>query len=309
MYSVIKLEELIRVSESTLLRYEQDLALNPNSLFAKGMVKNTNEQLEELRGNVQFQKQLREKEVVELRFRGKAAQAGRLPLEMLGAFAKQFAEALIDTGKHYQFGSRQKKGAMDIVRRSTEITFERLVPGSTRVLITGTTKPDLFGNSLFEHSMRSLMTLLTSSVAEQMLTNAGSVGKSGVKKLNGLLSSTIKSDLELDITWRTPEQAILQWEGNSSAMQKLSNTISKITEGVPQPISISGKLVAQSLKGKLEIESDDKATYKTTFPIALLEQVRINHIGDRCVFELLETKITNKVTNEEKSNYELVSIS
>jgi hypothetical protein len=308
MYSITKLEEMIKMSEDTLLRYERDLTTNPSSLFAKGMVKNTREQLDEFRGNLIFEKRLREKEVVELRFKGSKAQAGRLPLELLGTFAKQFSEALIEAGKHFQFGASSKRGGADLIRKSTEITFERLVPGSTRVFVTGTTNPDLFGNSIFEQSMHSVMALLSAEESDQIMIGAGNVGGSGVKKLNQLLQSTMKGDLEMDIRWTTPEQNTIQWNGNTQALQRLSQTISKITEGIPDKVVITGKLISQSLKGKLEVEGSDKTFYRISFPNALLDSVRAHQIGDLCTMQLTKRIIKNSVTGEEKVNYELDSL-
>ena len=308
MYSVSKLEEMIKMSEDTLLRYETDLTANPGSLFARGMVKNTREQLDEFRGNLIFEKRLREKEVVELRFKGSKAQAGRLPLELLGTFAKQFSEALIEVGKHFQFGTGSKRGGTDLIRKSTEITFERLVPGSTRVFVTGTTNPDLFGNSIFEQSMHSVMGLLAAEQPEQIMSGAGNVGRSGVKKLNQLLQSTLKGDLEMDISWTTPEQNTILWKGTTQALQKLSNTISKITEGTPDKVEITGKLISQSLKGKLEVEGNDMSYYRVSFPNSLLEAVRVHQIGEECTMKLTKRIIKNTVTGEVKLSYELDSI-
>ncbi|MBZ4043855.1 hypothetical protein [Flavobacterium hibisci] len=69
MYSIERIEELLANSEDTLLKYENLLKSNPNSLFNKGMVKNTLEQMIELRSNLAFEKQKREKEIIDIRLK------------------------------------------------------------------------------------------------------------------------------------------------------------------------------------------------------------------------------------------------
>ena len=52
MLSIKKLEQLISDSEDTLLKYQEELVKNPNSLFAIGVVKNTMERLVELKNDL-----------------------------------------------------------------------------------------------------------------------------------------------------------------------------------------------------------------------------------------------------------------
>lgn len=44
--------QLVELFEEKLKRYEEELAKNPNSLFYKGLVKNTTEHIEELKQNI-----------------------------------------------------------------------------------------------------------------------------------------------------------------------------------------------------------------------------------------------------------------
>jgi len=52
MYSIERIEELIKNSEGTLAKYELLLKTSPNNLFYKGIVKNTLELLVELRATI-----------------------------------------------------------------------------------------------------------------------------------------------------------------------------------------------------------------------------------------------------------------
>jgi hypothetical protein len=61
MYNIARIEELIDVSENTLQKYQAEYLQNPTSLFAKGMIKNTTERLEELRRNLAFEKHVHER--------------------------------------------------------------------------------------------------------------------------------------------------------------------------------------------------------------------------------------------------------
>lgn len=308
MYSITRIEELIKISEDTLAKYEKDLSSNPGSLFAKGMVKNTVERIEELRGNLAFEKRLREKEVVDLRLKGKQAKLGRLPLELLGNFAKQLSDLLIEAGRQYQFGNKANSKFNQQVKDSVKLEFERLIPGSTRILVTGTTNPDLFGNSILENALTNTFSVLQSD-EKSILDASEKVGSGGIKKLNDILSTAVKNDLEFELNWQAPNDIRYSWNGIRENIVSLNNSISKIQVNSPLKIELYGEIIMLSIKGLMEIKKEEeKKTIKIIFPLSMLEKVKNLQIGDNCHFEILMKTMKNSITGEEKSTYELLNI-
>jgi hypothetical protein len=197
MYSIARLEELIQTSENTLIRYNEELASNPNSIFTKGILKNTTERLSELRANLAFEKRLRDLEVIDLRLIGKVAQLGRLPLELLGSFSKLLSDTLHEAGRQYQYGNKVGGKYMDEVKQSINLKFERLVPGSTRIIITGNSNPDLFGNSILESALGNTFDILNISDSSDLIPGSEKVGGNSIKKLNDLLSISLKKRVRI----------------------------------------------------------------------------------------------------------------
>lgn len=308
MYSIERIEELIKNSEGTLAKYEILLKNNPNNLFYKGIVKNTGELMIELRHNLAFEKQKREKEIIDIRLKGKVAKVGKLPLDLLGEFAKSISDCIIESSRKYQFGNKASSKILTTVKNTVDLRFDRLVPGSTHILITGNSSPDLFGNSMIENALVNTFELLAVENDSDLLEKSNKYGGNGIKKLNKILNLSINNNLEFDLEWSAPNTKIFKWEGSSERIKQLSNSISKIESTIPEEIEVSGTLVMQSLKGQLEIQVEDGKLLKVQFPMSFLEKVKEFQIGDDFSSIVLKNTLKNNITQEEKVSLELKKI-
>ncbi len=308
MFSIARTEELIRTCEQTLAKYEAEVKINPASLFNRGIVQNTRERLNELRANLTIEKGDREKELLSIRLRGKAANYGKIPLDLFGTISKVLSDCLTETSRQYQFGNKTGPKYIAQIKDTIDLQFERTVPGSTFIVITAKTNPDLFGNSIIENALINTFEILNAD-GIHLLESAGKMGGNGIKKLNELLSVTIKNSLEFDLQWKSPDEKQYMWEGNRAKMQTLNNSISKIQINDPQEIEFNGKLITQSLKGIIEIqEEEEKKLTKIHFPMQLLEAVKSLQIGDACSGKIIQKTFINNVSGERKDTYELKEI-
>lgn len=307
MYSIAKIEELIRFAESTLIRYEKELNQNPKSLFCKGMVLITSQRLAELRNNIVFEKQKREKEIIDLRLKGKLARVGKLPLELLGGFAKNLSETFIEIGRQNQFGNKTGKNYTNQIKNSIDLRFDRIVAGSTHIIITGKTNPDLFGNSILENSLENTFELLNAT-SDQLLDVSNKIGGSGIKKVNKIMALAVDNDLEFDLEWEAPNTKVFKWFGDTEKIKSIFNSISKVQIDDPLDVEIQGKIITLSLKGIIEIKEDDKKMYKINYPLSMLEKVKSHQIGDLCTIICSQKSSKNKITEEEKISFELKEI-
>jgi hypothetical protein len=308
MFNIARIEELISISESTLQKYNAEHLNSPSSLFVNGMIKNTTERIEELRANLAFEKRLREKEVIDLRLKGKLAKMGRLPLELLGNFAKQISGAVTEAGRHYQFGSKIGSKVNEQVKSTINLEFERLVPGSTRLLITGDTNPDLFGNSILENALINTFYVLNSDV-QGVLEASEKIGGTGIKRISSILTTATRNELEFDLEWKAPNDKQHTWIANRDTIQGLNNTISKIHIAKPETIYFTASIVMQSIKGVMEVQdSDDGKKYKLRFPLSMLEKIKQFQIEDTCFFAVSQKTIKNTITGDERNTYQLIEI-
>lgn len=308
MYSIERIEELLANSEDTLLKYENLLKDNPSSLFNKGMVKNTLEQMIELRSNLAFEKQKREKEIIDIRLKGKVAKVGKLPLDLLGEFAKSLSDCIIESSRKYQYGNKGGAKILTSIKNTVDLRFDRLVPGSTHILVTGNNSPDLFGNSMIENALINTFELLNVHNDSELMDKSEKYGGAGIKKLNKILNLSINNHLEFDLEWSSPNSKVFKWEGNFDRIKQLNNSISKIETITPEEIEISGTLVMQSLKGQLEIEDNEGKLFKASFPMSFLEKIKEFQIGENFSAVIIKNTLKNSVTKEEKTSFELIKI-
>ncbi|AOZ99245.1 hypothetical protein [Flavobacterium commune] len=308
MYSIERIEELLANSEDTLLKYENLLKGNPNSLFNKGMVKNTLEQMIELRSNLAFEKQKREKEIIDIRLKGKVAKVGKLPLDLLGEFAKSLSDCIIESSRKYQYGNKGGAKILTSIKNTVDLRFDRLVPGSTHILVTGNNSPDLFGNSMIENALINTFELLNVHNDSELMNKSEKYGGAGIKKLNKILNLSINNHLEFDLEWSSPNSKVFKWEGNFDRIKQLNNSISKIETITPEEIEISGTLVMQSLKGQLEIEEDGGKLFKVSFPMSFLDKIKEFQIGENFSAIIIKNTLKNSITKEEKASFELAKI-
>lgn len=308
MYSIERIEELLANSEDTLLKYENLLKSNPNSLFNKGMVKNTREQITELRSNLAFEKQKREKEIIDIRLKGKVAKVGKLPLDLLGEFAKSLSDCIIESSRKYQYGNKSGTKILSSIKETVDLRFDRLVPGSTHILVTGNSSPDLFGNSIIENALINTFELLNVHNDSELMDKSEKYGGAGIKKLSKILNLSINNHLEFDLEWSSPNSKVFRWEGNFDRIKQLNNSISKIETITPEEIEISGTLVMQSLKGQIEIEDNEGKLLKVSFPMSFLEKIKEFQIGENFSAVIIKNTLKNGITKEEKASFELKEI-
>lgn len=308
MYSIERIEELLANSEDTLIKYENLLKDNPNSLFNKGMVKNTLEQMIELRSNLAFEKQKREKEIIDIRLKGKVAKVGKLPLDLLGEFAKSLSDCIIESSRKYQYGNKGGAKILTSIKNTVDLRFDRLVSGSTHILVTGNNSPDLFGNSMIENALVNTFELLNVHNDSELMDKSEKYGGAGIKKLNKILNISINNHLEFDLEWSSPNSKVFKWEGSFDRIKQLNNSISKIETITPEEIEISGTLVMQSLKGQLEIEDNEGKLFKVSFPMSFLEKIKEFQIGENFSAVIIKNTLKNSVTKEEKTSFELIKI-
>jgi hypothetical protein len=308
MYKIARIESLLTSAQETLTNYEALLKSDPDSLFNRGMVKNTIEHISELRSNLVFEKKKREKEIIDLRLKGHLARLGTLPLDLLGQFTKSLSDCIVEASRKIAYGNRATPKVLDHIKNTIDLRFDRLIPGSTHILITGQTAPDLFGNSTIEDALKNTFNILNSENGDELFVQSEKYGGKGVKKIDHLLSLSIKNKLEFDLEWTSPGNANFKWEGTSSKINQLHSSLAQISIDDPEEIEFNGILHMQSLKGQLEVREEGNKSMVMLFPLAMLDNIRQIQIGDACHGIAVKTILSNKVTGQEKVSYELKDI-
>jgi hypothetical protein len=255
-----------------------------------------------------YEKAKRDKEVIEIRLKGRTAD-GTIPLEVLAKLADGLSGTVLNASYFIQFGQKVKKIKVKEVHDIVNLRLAGISTGSTRLFVTANTAPDLFGRSLAEESLKHSFNLLQSESADELTESASKIGKESVRKLYKFITTISNAEMEVDLKWNSPTNENYNWDGNKQTLLRVAQSLTNIQMSDPETIDFSGELIAISLRGTFEIKLDDKRTIRGEFPNNLLEEIKTLTIGSNYAGKMEKQTIVNMATESEKVYYTLISIS
>lgn len=308
MASIKKINENISKLSAVIEEYDIQFSKEPENFSIKLTINNLKSQIEELQDQLRRENLKREKEIIQLRFKGKIARSGTFPLSLVGGLTDAFSNAIFHTSKYFQYGNKGGAKIDQIINNNIDLRFEGLGRGSTVFYLSAATSPDLFGNSVIQNSLENTFTLLNSETIDSLIENVSVVGSRSVKYYSNFFKELNSDDLELQLTWHTPNEVVKEWHGTKDKILTLYNTLNSIELTEPEEIAFAGEIITLSLKHKFEILSKDKERFYGTFPNELTEVIKQLHVGAFCKGVILKTTIFNPATGKEKHEYTLREI-
>lgn len=308
MASIKKINENIQQLSMLFEEYNSMLHNEPDNFSLKLTVNNLDTQIKNLQNELYNENLKREKEIVQLRFKGNLAQNGTFPLSLVGGLTNSFSDAIFQTSKYLQFGIKGGKKIEQIINDTIDLRLEGIGKGSTIFYLSAKTSPDLFGNSIIQNSLDNTFELLNSDSPDQIIDNISVVGSKSIRYFSNFFRELNYDGLELEMTWHTPNEAIKQWYGTREKILSFYNTLNSIELSDPEEISFEGEIITLSLKGKFEILSVDRERFYGTFSYQMIDIIKQLHVGDICKGIILKTIIYNPATGKEKFEYTLREI-
>lgn len=308
MPSIRKIQDSLEQLRAFASEYSLQLKAEPNNFSLSLTLQSIQNQIDELQHQLYQENLKREKEIVQLRLKGRIAKFGTFPLSLVGGLTNSFSNAVFNTSKYFQFGNKGGTKIDRIITETIDLRLEGLGRGSTIFYLSARTSPDLFGNSVIQNSLDNVFELLNSQSEEQIIENINVVGSKSIKYFSDFFEELNNDDLELDLTWHTPNESLRTWEGTKDRILSLYNTLNSIKLSEPEEVDFEGEIITLSLKGRFEIFAVDKERFYGTFPNELIEVIKQLHVGDFCKGVLLKTTIFNPATGKEKYEYTLRDI-
>lgn len=304
--SLIKsINQHIVSTEAKIKELQSALSENQNNISASLTLKTLNQHIVDLQAQLQQEKNLREKEVVVMRLKGEIAKFGSIPLSTLSSITHSFSNAISSLSQRIRKGEDKGGRISTEILKTIDLRLAGLQPGSTKLIITGRCSSDLFGYSLVEDSLGKTFDFLKSNNENELTDNLSSIGARSSNQMTKFLKALISNDLEAEVTWHSPNDEIIKWDGSLSAVTSLHSSLANIIHEAPVTVNITGKLEMSASKGKFEILGQDKLYYSGTFPKDLLSQVKIVRLGDLVKATLEKEKTINNTTGKEKTTYTL----
>jgi hypothetical protein len=299
-----KIFELKTIVDGYLINLQQDRT----NYSLQITIDNIKGQIEELQ-HILYQENLkREKEILQLRLIGKVAKNGTFPLSLVGGITNSFSSAVLQTSKYLQFGNKGGKRIEKIINETIDLKLEGIGKGSTIFYLSANTSPDLFGNSTIQTSLNNIFELLNSDNQEKLIDSIPTVGTNSIRYYSDFFKELTNDELEIDLSWHSPNEEIKQWNGSKKRVLELYNSLNSLQLDEPEEINFEGEIITLSMKSKFEILSVDKERFYGNFPSTLTEAIQQLHIGQFCKGTILKTAIVNPVTNRTKYEYSLTQI-
>jgi hypothetical protein len=262
--------------------------------------------LGDLRAQLSLAMSLREKEIVEIAL-DESENPGTISLRLLSRIAGDFGQAVHQAGRFIKHGTFRGPVPADI-SQTMDLRLADLAAASTHLFITGKTNPDIYGNSLVEDSLRNTFHVLQSESAEQLTDAVAAIGYSATAALKRLLKDVSRDNHSLAITWKTPGDVELSWEGDPDKMLSLAESLEAFSRVEPEEIKIEGKVITVSLRDPLIIEADSGETYSAAASLEAMPSIQETTPGMRRTAVLLKNVVRNKATGREKVTYTLLRL-
>jgi carbon monoxide dehydrogenase subunit G len=307
MNEIQKIQSQIDAVAEILLQFENLLAKEPDNFSHKLSIDSLRAQISGLEKQMVYEKAKRDKEVIEIRLKGRTAD-GTIPLEVLAKLADGLSGTVLNASYFIQFGQKVKKIKVKKVHDIVNLRLAGISTGSTRLFVTANTAPDLFGRSLAEEALKHSFNLLQSESADELTESASKIGKESVRKLYKFITAISNAEMEVDLNWSSPTSENYNWDGNKQKLLRVAQSLTNIQMSDPETIDFSGELIAISLRGTFEIKLEDKRTIRGEFPNNLIEEIKTLTIGSNYAGKMEKQTIVNMATESEKVYYTLIAI-
>lgn len=309
MESISKLNKSIEYLQSQIEELLLLLKSNPNDFALKMQIDNYKSEISNLQKSLHDANLKRNKEIIALRLKGNIARSGTFPLESVGGITNSFSNALYKTSQFLQYGKKGGKKIESVLKNSLDIRLEGMASGSTIFYVSAKTSPDIFGKSIIQNSLENTFELFASNNEMELMENIEKVGVKNSKYFSNFLDELVKDDLEIELTWESPDYETHEWIGDKDKIIMFTNTFKSIEISEPETISFQAELITLSLKNKIEIRDIDSGQIFSVKCASLFTEVlKELHIGELRDVTITKTTIINTVSQKEKIEYNLLEI-
>lgn len=233
-------------------------------------------------------------ELVDLRFIGPQAD-GSISLESFIKIMTPLSTAWRFAANRLKFGKdegRTEPGISDALN----LKLAGLSYGSTRVSITGSTLPDLAGDSLLQSVLTQTFELLNSK-NEDFYYAVESFGARAAAQLRDSMNEINKAGLAVEYTWKSPSEKYF-WKGTPAEIIRIKSLLDGLHDPEEYPEVISGVVSKIADTGRLELRTNE-GKVQIRFPAALSGQAEQLRISMATEIEVQTTRYHNPALNRD----------
>lgn len=298
--------KILEVSE-LLAQSEAASAQRPGNYLSRISIDSMRSHLSELKHDLYIAKAERAREVITIRLVGSHLDKGAIPLHLLSRIASYFERAMGYASYRIQHGREAKRKVPDNIQRILDLRLADVAFGSTELVITGNTQPDLAGDSLLESSLELTFDLLASP--EKILAERAAIAGPMAARMVGLLLGEFERErCGVDMRWIDSSDVERRWLAEPLRVSTLRNRLMQLAEYPPETIVVVGIVELLSTTGRIVIRPNSGGEkISARFPRDLYQRVQDLHLGMQSRFELILNRLFNPNTLQDVVNYTLVS--
>lgn len=309
MATINNLQDNIQYLQSQIEELTLFLNNEPENFALKIQIENYKSEIQNLQSYLYNENLKRSKEIIALRLIGNIAKDGTFPLGSVGGITDSFSNAIYKTSQFLQFGKKGGKKIESLLKNNLDIRLEGLGIGSTIFYISAKTGPDIFGNSIVQNSLENTFELFSSNNESELIDNIEKVGVKSSKYFSAFLEELIQDDLEVEISWESPNYETKKWFGTSEKISMFYNTFKSIEVLEPETLNFEAEIITLSLKNKIEVlDPSNNHSYSVKYPNSLVSLIKELHVGEMCNIIIYKTTIVNTLSQKEKFEYNLIEI-
>jgi hypothetical protein len=254
----------------------------------------------------------RHKEIVQLHLEGPTVKRGSIPLSALADLSYTFSGSLTESALQLQYGKeRVSAKERDFVNEQLNLCLDRIEVGSTRLFVTGSTNPDLFGQSLMQQSIIGMYDLLETNDAEDLLNKSTNSSRKALRETGKWLKTLGTNRMECELLWDNTDYEIKRWEGTLPRISQMAKSLGQIQATQSSSVPLSGNLITISLRGRGYIEIDIGKKELIRIGIANTQREELNQLelGNMVETTVKKSEFTNVLTRTTRYRYDLEKIS
>ncbi|MBN5091669.1 hypothetical protein JY465_04245 [Stenotrophomonas maltophilia] len=304
MNRVAWIEDRLAEAQVSLDRHRQAVA-GSSSLISKLALRSMETHVSELRHDLHVAKAEHGKQLISLRLSGTRLNDGSIPLHLLSRLASLMERTMSYASYRIQKGKEATRKIPEEVRRLLDLRLADVAMGSTELVITGNTAPDLAGDSVLERSLLAVLAVLNSS-ADEVAANASVAGSMASRMVELMLKELEAEGCSVDLKWVDSADRIHQWQATPLDVTAVRQNLLQVSVGHPERIVVRGVVELLSSRGRIEVLSFEGQKIAATFPSELFDNVRRLRLGQDSTFTFTRTVTTNARIGQTVEAYSLV---
>lgn len=307
MNRVAWLETKIGEASSLLAAGERTLAERPDDVIQRLSIGSLRSHVGELQHDLYLAKAERDKELITMRFAADHLNQGAIPLYMLARVSNYFERAMEFVSYRLQHGKEAKRMPEEM-KRLLDLRLADVAFGSTELVITGNTRPDLVGDSLLENSLRFTFDLLSAQESE-LAERAAIAGAKASRMVGMLLREFERERCSVDFAWTDPADREHRWVANTARVTHVRSRLEQLSESPPETIVVDAAVELLSSTGRLVIRRNEGGgKISMRFPRDLYQSVQALHLGEHARFKILLNRLYNPNTQQDVQSYTLLAV-